>query len=145
MKKVALSVITILAFLIYGIYQKTTGSKSESQIVPIPSPLGQTSQDTLGVHSYTYKDGVYTGNATDAFYGTIQVQVVISNNKITDINFLQYPNDRQQSMMINNYAIPILKQEVINNQSANVDIVSGATASCQAFIKSLNSALTNAL
>ncbi|HEY4384430.1 MAG TPA: FMN-binding protein [Ktedonobacteraceae bacterium] len=46
--------------------------------------------------------------------------------------------------MINNYADPQLTSEAIQAQSANVDIVSGATDSSEAFIQSLNSALAQA-
>lgn len=94
--------------------------------------------------SQQYKDGSYTGNAADAFYGNIQVQVTISGGKITDVVFLQYPNDRGTSVEINNQAMPMLKQEAIQAQSANVDGVSGATDTSQAFIQSLSSALNQA-
>ena len=92
----------------------------------------------------TYKDGSYTGNVTDAFYGNIQVQVTISGGKITDLTFLQYPNDRGESVHINQQAMPLLRQEAINVQSAQVDSVSGASDTSQAFMESLSSALNQA-
>ena len=101
--------------------------------VPIATPKGQ------------YKDGSYTGDVADAFYGNIQVQVVISGGKITDVIFLQSPNDRSTSIEINSQAMPLLKQEAIQVQSANVSGVSGATASSGAFIQSLQSALNKAV
>src|SRR6185437_2894640 len=76
-----------------------------------------------------YKDGEYTGQAADAFYGNIQVKAVIQGGKITDVQFLQYPSDRSTSIQINQQAMPYLKQEAIQVQSAQVDIVSGATDS----------------
>jgi len=91
-----------------------------------------------------YKDGEYTGNTADAFYGNIQVKAIIQGGKITDVQFLQYPNDRSTSIMINQQAMPYLKQEAIQAQSAQVDIVSGATDSSQAFQQSLQSALSQA-
>ena len=95
-----------------------------------PKPKGQ------------YKDGTYTGPAANAFYGNIQVQVTISGGRLTKINFLQYPNDRSRSIEINSYADPILAQEAIQSQNAQVDIVSGATDSSEAFIQSLQSVLS---
>jgi len=92
-----------------------------------------------------YKDGSYTGEVADAFYGNIQVQARIKNAKITAVVFLQYPNDRLRSVRINTQAMPILSQEAIQAQNVNVDIVSGATDTSRAFIQSLNSALTKAL
>ncbi|MBU6431120.1 MAG: FMN-binding protein [Patescibacteria group bacterium] len=91
-----------------------------------------------------YKNGEYTGNIADAYYGNIQVKTIISGAKITDVQFLNYPNDRQNSIRINAYAMPILKSEAIKAQSAKVDVVSGATATSGAFQESLASALAQA-
>ena len=91
-----------------------------------------------------YTDGTFTGDVADAYYGNIQVQTTIQNGKIVDVQFLQYPNDRSRSVSISNRAMPILKSEAISAQSANVDIVSGATESSRAFIQSLGSALAQA-
>ena len=81
---------------------------------------------------------------TDAIYGNVQVQVVVQNGTITKVQFLQYPNDRSRSIEINSYADPILCNEAIQAQSANVDIVTGATDSSDAFIQSLTDALSQA-
>lgn len=91
-----------------------------------------------------FKDGTYSGNPEDAFYGTIQVQATIAGGKLTDVQFLQYPNDRARSIAINSVAMPNLKQEAIQTQSATVDVVSGATDSSNAFVQSLASALSKA-
>lgn len=91
-----------------------------------------------------YNDGTYVGNSVDAYYGNVQVKAVISNGKLSDIVFLDYPRDRGHSIQINNYALPILKQEAIQSQSANVNTVSGATDSSGAFMDSLASALAQA-
>ncbi len=99
---------------------------------PAPKPTGQ------------YVDGQYTGSVADAYYGNIQVQVTISGGKITDVAFLQYPSDRSYSRYVNGQAMPYLKAEAIQSQNANVDIVSGATDSSQAFQQSLASALAQA-
>ena len=73
-----------------------------------------------------YRDGSYTGSVADAQWGVVQVKAVIKNGKITDVQFLQYPNDRNRSIYINSYADPQLSSEAIQAQSANVDIVTGA-------------------
>ncbi|MCL4360593.1 FMN-binding protein [Patescibacteria group bacterium] len=92
-----------------------------------------------------YKDGTYTGSVADAYYGNIQVRAVIRNGSITDVQFLQYPNDNQTSLYINSQALPILRSEAIQAQSAQVDIVSGASDSSAAFRESLGSALSQAV
>ncbi len=91
-----------------------------------------------------YKDGSYTGSVEDAFYGYIQVQAVITGGRLNDVIFLQYPNDNGTSRFINQQAMPILKSEAIRAQSANVDLVSGASDSSPAFVRSLGSALSKA-
>ncbi len=57
---------------------------------------------------------------------------------------MQHPNERNRSVEINSYADPILINEAIQAQSAQVDIVSGATDSSNAFIQSLSNALSQA-
>ena len=60
------------------------------------------------------------------------------------MQFAQYPNDRDESVQINQAAMPQLKQEAIQAQSSNVDVISGATQTSQAFVQSLASALSQA-
>jgi uncharacterized protein with FMN-binding domain len=57
---------------------------------------------------------------------------------------LQYPADRSTSRYINAQALPVLDSEVVSAQSALVDIVSGATLTSDAYLRSLNSALRQA-
>jgi uncharacterized protein with FMN-binding domain len=103
-----------------------------------------TPANRLATATGQYADGTYTGSAADAYYGTIQVRAVVLGGKIADVQFLQYPNDRRTSIDINSQAMPLLKNEAIKAQSAQVDIVSGATDSSQAFRESLSSALSQA-
>lgn len=109
-----------------------SASQSFTQPTTPPTPRGQ------------YKDGTYTGSVADAYYGNIQVQAVISGGKISDVIFLQYPNDNGTSRSINEQAMPYLKSEALAAQNTNVDIVSGASDSSQAFRESLASALQQA-
>jgi len=102
---------------------------------PTATPLPSTGQ---------YKDGTYKGPQVDAFYGLVQVQAVIQNGKIKTVQFLQFPNDRRTSQRINSIAIPYLQQEALQAQNSNVDIISGATLTSEAFMMSLQSALANA-
>ncbi len=106
---------------------------SQPTATPAPVPQGK------------YKNGTYTGSQADASYGIIQVQAIITNGKISDVKFLSYPNDRQHSIQVSNYAMPILKREAIAVQSENVDTVSGASYTSAAFIESLGIALAKAM
>lgn len=91
-----------------------------------------------------FKDGTYTSPVTDAVYGSLQFKVAISGGKISDIQFLQYPSDNGHSMEVSNYSLPILKQEAIQSQSANVQIVSGATQTSNAFRQAMATVLAQA-
>lgn len=152
MKKFVIAIAILGIFAVYSI-----GIRHETHVVGKPSSLsgGSTSGSTTTPSSATssagtttsstqYKDGTYTGNVADAFYGNVQVSATISGGKITDVKFLQYPDTHQTSISINQQAIPYLKQEAIQSQSANVQIVSGATYTSQAFQQSLQSALAQA-
>jgi uncharacterized protein with FMN-binding domain len=92
-----------------------------------------------------FKNGTYTGSEVDASYGIVQVKAIITNGKLSDVKFLSYPNDRPHSVEVSNFAMPILKQEAIKIQDANVDTISGASYTSAAFVESLGSALSQAL
>ncbi len=168
MNKLGLSVAVIAAFIVYSWHQQEEAAQAPVLHIPTQSKDNTTASvptATSGIalsptsggtppsipaatpitrNTSPYKDGTYTGSVADAFYGNIQVQVSIANGKITNIQFLQYPNDRGTSIMINQQADPMLAQEAIQAQSAQVDIVSGATDSSQAFVQSMQSALDQA-
>lgn len=114
----------------------TNGSSSTS-------PANSSSAQPL-TNGRNYKDGTYKGSVADAYYGNVQVSVVVSGGKITDVKFLQYPNTHPTSVYINQQAIPYLKQEAIQVQSSNVQIISGATFTSQAFLQSMQAALNQA-
>ena len=117
---------------------------NKTQMMPTVTSIPTATPTSAPVVASRYKDGIYTGNPADAFYGNIQVQATINGGKITNVQFLQAPNDRGTSIEINSQADPILAQEAIQAQSANVDVISGATDSSQAFVQSLQSALNKA-
>jgi uncharacterized protein with FMN-binding domain len=110
--------------------------------------IGIRSQGTSAPQAFTnartYKDGTYTGDNVSNPYGNVQVSVTVSGGKITDIQFPSLPSDNQHSQSVSDYASPILKQEAIQAQSANVNSVSGATYTSESFQQSLQSALSQA-
>ena len=84
------------------------------------------------------------GDPVDNRYGTVQVRVMRSGNTITDVVPLQMPFDRQRSAEISQQAEPYLRQETLQAQSAQIDIVSGATYTSDSYAQSLQSALDKA-
>jgi uncharacterized protein with FMN-binding domain len=89
-------------------------------------------------------DGTFTGPPADAYYGQVQVEAIVQDGRIAAIKVLQYPSDRRTSVVINRQALPMLRDEVISAQVPNVDIISGATLTSEAFIQSLTAALRGA-
>lgn len=90
-----------------------------------------------------YADGTYLGAAQSTRWGDVQVQVTISSGRITDVATVQIPSD-SKSTTINNRATPILEAQAIAIQSADLDIVSGATYTSRTYATSLQSALDKA-
>lgn len=119
--------------------QTSSSEKSSAQSIPIINMRGK-----MMVNEDQYRNGEYAGSIADAYYGNVQVKAIISDGKIVDVQFLDYPHIRQNSIRINTYAMPILKSEVIKFQSAEIDAVSGASATSGAFKESLASALVQA-
>ncbi|TPN83237.1 FMN-binding protein [Mesorhizobium sp. CU2] len=94
--------------------------------------------------THGYIDGIYNGPAADAYYGIVQVQALVQGGRLTALKILRYPNDRRTSVNINRQALPMLRDEAISAQSADVDMISGATLTSKAFIQSLGGALDRA-
>lgn len=90
------------------------------------------------------KDGTFTGSSISTRYGNVQVQVTISGGKITDITPLKLTDRGGLSVQISSQVAPILHDEVISAQSANVQNVSGGTYTTQGYLQSLQSALDQA-
>jgi len=83
------------------------------------------------------------GPSVSMQWGPIQVTVKVKGKKILDIS-ATYPTERPRSQFINEQAIPMLKQEVLQLQSAQIDLIGGATMTSEAYAMSLQAALTKA-
>lgn len=133
--------------------EASTVSAYATTLSPAPSVTSQNAPPSVASSvgkaqraraSGAYRDGSYTGASADAYWGTVEVQAVIADGHISDVQFLQYPNHRSRSQSINQQAMPMLTQEAIQSQRAEVDVVTGATDTSDAFIQSLASALQQA-
>ncbi|MBN9156477.1 FMN-binding protein [Microbacterium sp.] len=90
------------------------------------------------------KDGTFTGQAADTRYGAVQVAITVSGGQITDVSVPQYPNTERRDEEINAQALPILVSETKSAQSAQIDMVSGATFTSDGYTQSLQSAIDQA-
>ncbi|HEX3630810.1 MAG TPA: FMN-binding protein [Candidatus Dormibacteraeota bacterium] len=125
-----------------------TPSADVAQASPSPgaSPSGSPSASatTSPSSSSAYKDGTYTGQDVQNQFGDTQVKITISGGKITDVQAIQLPYDRQRSAEISQFAAPQLHDEVLQAQSAQIDLLSGATFTSDAYAQSVQSALDQA-
>lgn len=138
LRKITLSLGLVLVSAVYVAWLRTNGSSetlSSQKMISLPSII----QTFLRHRLYT--DGSYIGTAADAYYGIVQVKAIVRDGQLIDVQFLQYPNERDNSRLISKRAIPLLTQEAIQAQNAEVDGVSGATQTSAAFKESLASAL----
>jgi uncharacterized protein with FMN-binding domain len=89
-------------------------------------------------------NGAFTGSDVPNRFGDVVVRVVITNGHVTDVQAVRLPSDRAQSAYISQQAGPLLRSEALQAQSANIDIISGATYTSVSYAQSLESALRQA-
>jgi uncharacterized protein with FMN-binding domain len=113
--------------------------------------------DAAAQHSITHrvagtKTAKFTGATAPAHqWGTVTVIVTQQTTtlgkkvtrKFTDLGG-GYTYHTSRSQFIMSQALPLLRQEFLVAQSANIHMVSGATYTSQAFVRSLQSALLKA-
>ena len=85
--------------------------------------------------------GTFAGDVVQTRFGPVQVQITVSGGTISDVTALQLTDDGGRSVQISNYAAPLLRAEVLQAQSANVQTISGATVTSDAYLTSLQAAL----
>ena len=107
---------------------QSTGSTPESTSPSTTAPASSASRNA-------------TGSDVQYRYGEIQIAVTASGSKITNVTILRDDATDGRSYQINSEAVPILQSETISAQSSQIDGVSGATYTSQAYEQSLQSAL----
>ncbi|MFD7308807.1 FMN-binding protein [Promicromonospora sp. NPDC059942] len=113
---------------------------------PSPAPSGGGDGDGGGTAATSsgLQDGTYQGSTVSTRWGPVQVQITVSGGRITDAQALQQPSGNGTDEQINGYAIPVLDGEVLDAQSAQIDMVSGATVTSTGYLGSLQSAIDQA-
>jgi len=117
----------------------STPSPTHTQTpTPTPTPT-KTATPTPTVKSTS---GTFTGPVVNVNYGNVQVEITVSNGKITDARALQAPTGRNDRYT--NYALPLLKQQTLAAQSTNIQGASGASYTTYGWRKSLQGAMAKA-
>ncbi|MFF4115958.1 FMN-binding protein [Streptomyces sp. NPDC001714] len=127
--------IPVVALSIAGLipvwrYEPSIGGTTSATAEPAPAPSA-TSTTASGAAGTVVKGTTVT---TDK--GPVQVQVTFSGDKISAVAMLQQPNHPQTAA-----AVPVLISETLKAQSADVDTVSGATITSDAYKESLQAAI----
>ena len=133
----ALSTITTLVLLFS--YHTSTSSSMAGATVQAGSATGN-----AGAAAAAAASGTFTGAAVSTRFGNVQVQISVSAGRITAATAVQAPNRDRRDQQINGYAVPILDKAAVAAQSADIDMVSGATITSAAYIRSLQSAIDQA-
>lgn len=74
-------------------------------------------------------------------FGDVQVRVSVAGTRIVDVQPIRMPFDHERSARISDEAGPMLRSEVLQAQSARINIISGATYTSDAYATSLQGAL----
>jgi uncharacterized protein with FMN-binding domain len=119
--------------------QATASASATAQPTATATP---TATKTTAPVTPAGKSGTFTGPAIFVNYGTVQVKITVENGKITDAVAVQAPSGRNDRYT--NMAVPILKQQTLHAQSANIQGASGASYTSYGWFKSLQGALANA-
>ena len=81
------------------------------------------------------------GAVAQTRWGPVQVSVVLTGGSVAQVQVLQSPSGNGRDAAIGAYALPLLKAQTLQLQSADVDVVSGATYTSEGYRTSLQSAL----
>ena len=157
MRKTLLIIATVALLGMVAAYTYPAGQKagpSSTAAVVSPAPSQTTSTATASSPAATagssaqvtgqYKDGTYTGGTYSSDYGDVQVSLTISGGKIASVSLPRLTEYDQHSREIDGYAVPLLKQQTLQAQSATIDGVSGATYTSSSYMRSLQSAIDKA-
>jgi uncharacterized protein with FMN-binding domain len=146
----SMSTLTVLV-LLFGYHTSTSSTAAATAGSSVVSPVqGGTSGDdaagstTAPSSSATSASTTVTGDAADTRWGPVQVQVTVANGALTDVSVIEYPDNNGKDRQINARALPILVQETLDAQSADIDMISGATVTSEGYLESLQSALDEA-
>jgi len=113
-------------------------------VTVMPPAIDEFSQVQVAATAGRYRDGSFTGSAFDAYFGMVQVRANVQNGRLVSVDVLEYPSHQRTSRSINRQALPLLQSEVISAQGTRVNIISGATLTSKAYLRSLKVALSRA-
>ncbi len=152
MRRIVLWLLTTVSVLVL-LFGYATSTGNSLSVSPPPSQLGGAGGASPSTDGSSGGDAAgnapgasstVTGDTASTEWGPVQVELTVSAGRITDVSLLQYPHDNSLDVQINGVALPILVRETKDAQSAQIDMVSGATVTSMGYLQSLQSALDQA-
>ena len=120
----------------------TAATASASATATTTASATPTATKTTTAPAPAAKSGTFTGPSVYVNYGNVQVQITVVNGVITDAKAIKAPSGKNDRYT--NKAVPILKQQTLAAQSANIKGASGASYTSYGWFKSLQGALADA-
>jgi uncharacterized protein with FMN-binding domain len=131
----ALGTVTVLVLLFS--YHTSTSSRFAPSQAAVVAREPESSAELAG-------SGTFDGETIVTRFGRVQVRIIVVDGRITKAEALQFPTGDRHNDLINDRAVPILNAETVRAQSAEIDLVSGATLTSQGYAQSLQSAIDKA-
>ncbi|HEY6592947.1 MAG TPA: FMN-binding protein [Asanoa sp.] len=158
MRRIALAILSTVAALVLLFTYRTSRGPATRSTTATAAPPGVVSQhgvtpSATGLAGTGVPDGspaapgaghgtmTVNGTRVDTVQGPVQVQIKITAGRIVDVVVLVRPAGGPHHDEVNNYALPLLKEQALRSQSAEIDGVSGATATSGGYRSSLQAAL----
>ena len=135
---------TVTAIVLLFSYHTSTGGSGATTATVVSAASPATASSAAPSTSTTSAATTYTGDVAQTRWGPVQVAITVAGGKITAADAVQVPTGNQRDVEINAVAVPILDQEVVSAQSAQIDTVSGATVTSDGYLASLQSAIDQA-
>jgi uncharacterized protein with FMN-binding domain len=151
---------TTVLVLLFGYHTSTSSTNTAAGNSSAVAPVGGSTSTTDGSSSSgsgsstdsgsstgsgsSTSSSTYTGDSASTRWGPVQVEITVADGTITDVSVIDYPNGNGKDQQINARALPVLVQETLDSQSADIDMVSGATVTSDGYLESLQSALDEA-
>lgn len=142
-----MATITVVV-LLFGYHTSREGATTTASPPAVvsgqSSGSGQSSQSGTSGSTSAGDTTTFTGDTAQTQWGPVQVEITVAGGKVTGVQVPIYPSGNHRDQEINDYALPVLVDETLSAQGADIDMVSGATVTSQGYLTSLQSALDQA-
>jgi uncharacterized protein with FMN-binding domain len=136
---------TTVLVLLFGYHTSTSATTTAAADSSAVAPVGDsTTTGGTTTDGGTTSAQTFTGSSADTRWGPVQVEITVADGTITDVSVIDHPSGNGKDQQINARALPVLVQETLDAQSADIDMVSGATVTSDGYVESLQSALDQA-